>query len=1451
MKKIIFLIFVFLIVQDIFSQTVNSVSPDDVASVNKEVLFTVTGSDLPSTLAFHIDDLDNITSEGGNSSVRYFKGTFNQFSGTKNGVVKDMTGGNELYTFDIEVVSEPTITLLQPNSGTFTAGDGTVMEIDWQSTNQSHWEMNILKDGQIIGKEQFGSNHPNANDTHFNWTIPSSTSYNGITYQLDGDDYKIKIAVWNTGDSNTATSAGDESSGFITFVPPVNSSPPNHITSSITPDQGESGSDFTFNMTWDDPDDDSIDAVEVRHKKSTSGSWTYISGNEISYVSGTNPPQYSVTKNISGSTGTYEFESRALDDNGAWSNWTFGANFELVENQNTPPNNPSFSNVPNPIYINESVTIQVVSGTDPDNDNTKIRYYATGSNYPTSLQYGETSFQNDGDLHFIPLTFSQLGNQTIYILTVDENDAVNNNGNWISQNITVEENSSGNSAPNSPQFISVPTEAEVGETITLTVRTGSDPDNDLTKISLYADGSNCTAGSPCESSLTNGNSNVTIPITFSQQGVQTIYAKTVDSQELASALITTQITINEGGNPNSLSIGNLVLTADSVVETNSNIFELTGNVSVNNLLHFTGTVTANKNDLSIAGDGVIYIDNIPNTSGNVNLYEGSFSFDVPNNSNEIIATGVEAANNLFEIAQMDIHISSIELLSDGIEVNGNIILPELFGNLATEINQIRITSSGGIDLIGQLTLDEVTLVGNNKISASLEFNTVEDTFTGQGTLDSPLFDIGASLGVVDGNINQIGVSYNGNAGIPLGTTGLLMTGVSGSLDNLSTPQPIEVALGMSLAPAGGGNIVELSNVSLTYAFGTSLEGYGTFKVMGQESANAGFAVSNGLFKVNAEINFEDVVNTYFEAALVQNQTGGIDVMSEFGADIQIPNGNGFPYNWIDAIPGIELPYQVAQFDNTLFNTKLTGKGEIGWFGIDFSYELSYENGQIERRFAKNFSLYNEIAIPSASSRGINAVFENSELKNNQNRFEGKGLIINPSRYQNVRNNNNEVPQNFILPSVVETLVVRLKPETSGTIPEFSLTTPNNELIDRSTVDNFENIEYTENTEINSGYYTIKDAESGNWDIAVTDNGQSNILDLYGTKNESGIIIESLQRSDDIVEVSWVDYNPDYDGQISLYYDNNGQGLDGTFLVSGISEDDEDDTFSFDISDFNPGTYYVYALMFDEEGIPVSSYSIQSFSIGGNLENPHNLQYTINSDDSITLNWEGEENLDYLLYRSENEPVDFSSLNIALGNEFTVTLHNLDLEPIYEFMIVASDDNDSLSNPSNTVQIDLAKSQTLNLHEGWNLVGFPLSLFDNSVASSLSSISSSLLQINTQTQVYNPSLPDFLNTLQFIEHTQGYYIRLSEDVDISFRGSEVNLEGVSFSLQEGWNLISYPSIEAKDVEEALTSISDFIIQVNNQTQVYNPSLPDFLNTLGQLTQGEGYWIKVSQNCTLTF
>jgi len=82
---------------------VTSVSPLTV-NYGQKTTFTVTGSNLPSTLAFWIDSCQSVTLlSGGNSTSRSFTCTPSYSRGVKTGVVRDKTGGTTLHSFNVTV----------------------------------------------------------------------------------------------------------------------------------------------------------------------------------------------------------------------------------------------------------------------------------------------------------------------------------------------------------------------------------------------------------------------------------------------------------------------------------------------------------------------------------------------------------------------------------------------------------------------------------------------------------------------------------------------------------------------------------------------------------------------------------------------------------------------------------------------------------------------------------------------------------------------------------------------------------------------------------------------------------------------------------------------------------------------------------------------------------------------------------------------------------------------------------------------------------------------------------------------------------------------------------------------------------------------------------------------------------------------------------------------------
>jgi Big-like domain-containing protein/FG-GAP repeat protein/K319-like protein len=82
-------------------------------------------------------------------------------------------------------------------------------------------------------------------------------------------------------------------------------------------------------------------------------------------------------------------------------------------------------------------------------------------------------------------------------------------------------------------------------------------------------------------------------------------------------------------------------------------------------------------------------------------------------------------------------------------------------------------------------------------------------------------------------------------------------------------------------------------------------------------------------------------------------------------------------------------------------------------------------------------------------------------------------------------------------------------------------------------------------------------------------------------------------------IRWNDADPDNNASISLYYDTNSSGADGTLIVSGLSEDPDsasDDSHVWNTVGLPDSSYYIYAVIDDGVHDPVVSYSSGAVTI---------------------------------------------------------------------------------------------------------------------------------------------------------------------------------------------------------------------------------------------------------------
>ena len=88
------------------------------------------------------------------------------------------------------------------------------------------------------------------------------------------------------------------------------------------------------------------------------------------------------------------------------------------------------------------------------------------------------------------------------------------------------------------------------------------------------------------------------------------------------------------------------------------------------------------------------------------------------------------------------------------------------------------------------------------------------------------------------------------------------------------------------------------------------------------------------------------------------------------------------------------------------------------------------------------------------------------------------------------------------------------------------------------------------------------------------------------------------------DVGWTADAPDTEARISFYYDTDQSGADGTYIVSGLSEDDPINSFTWHTTFVPEGEYYIYGVIDDGVNPPVTVYS------SGTVQVSHQAETTV-------------------------------------------------------------------------------------------------------------------------------------------------------------------------------------------------------------------------------------------------
>ena len=158
--------------------------------------------------------------------------------------------------------------------------------------------------------------------------------------------------------------------------------------------------------------------------------------------------------------------------------------------------------------------------------------------------------------------------------------------------------------------------------------------------------------------------------------------------------------------------------------------------------------------------------------------------------------------------------------------------------------------------------------------------------------------------------------------------------------------------------------------------------------------------------------------------------------------------------------------------------------------------------------------------------------------------------------------------------------------------------------------------------------------------------------------------EDLLTNGQYVLITWEDSDPDSNADITLYYDTDSTGQDGTLIAEGLKEDLDgvSDTFLWDMTTIPGGTYYVYATITDGTTTN-TSYSPGSITIdrtpptltvtppGGTYTSAQTVTLSADEPAEIYFTTDGTEpSSSSMLYTSPIEMIETTTLKVTAVDE---------------------------------------------------------------------------------------------------------------------------------------------------------------------------------------------------------
>ena len=205
---------------------------------------------------------------------------------------------------------------------------------------------------------------------------------------------------------------------------------------------------------------------------------------------------------------------------------------------------------------------------------------------------------------------------------------------------------------------------------------------------------------------------------------------------------------------------------------------------------------------------------------------------------------------------------------------------------------------------------------------------------------------------------------------------------------------------------------------------------------------------------------------------------------------------------------------------------------------------------------------------------------------------------------------------------------------------------------------------------------------------------------------------------------------------------------------------------------------------------------------------------------------------------------------------TETTFTTDLEiGEYLFDLTVTDSYGTASSDQVVISVvQTATTQVISLTAGWNIFSayvMPENLDLLAIVQPLIDAGALETVIDEGGQRIVFFMSFWMNQIGNISHTEGYYIKVNQDIDIVIEGTPVELP-TSIPLTDGWNIVGYPNPMEQDalaIVQPLIDAEVFITAIDESGARIVDFIGEWMNQIGDFRPGEGYYIKVSEGIVL--